>query len=72
VNIPVANITFDQKGKSYEAIIDVRAANGAPVVSNGQMIFKKADGVGRELALRLFAKGGDKEFEEIKNPGQAN
>lgn len=72
VNIPVVTITFDQKGKAYEAIIDVTDGKGKPVVTGQQLIFKKAEGTGKELALRIFGKGGEKEFEEIKDPGQSN
>jgi hypothetical protein len=28
------------------------------LVSNAQVLFKNYEGVGKELALRLFAKGG--------------
>jgi len=55
---PSAIIVFNKKGASYEAIITVRSANGFPVINNQRLIFKKADGAGKEIALRLFGKGG--------------
>lgn len=55
---PTARIVFNKKGTSYEALITVIGSNGLPVVNNQRMIFKKADGAGKEIALRLFGKGG--------------
>ncbi|QEC69627.1 hypothetical protein FRZ67_20830 [Panacibacter ginsenosidivorans] len=53
-----ATIIFNKRGSSYEAVITVRSANGVPVVNNERLIFKKADGAGKEIALRMFGKGG--------------
>lgn len=55
---PSAIIVFNKKGNSYQAVITVRGTNGLPVVNNQQFIFKNADGAGKEIALRLFGKGG--------------
>ena len=55
---PVATIVFNKKSASYEAIINVRSATGKPVIVNQRLIFKKADGAGKEIALRMFGKGG--------------
>jgi hypothetical protein len=58
INIPAATISFDKKGKSYQAIINVTNSKGNLIISNQQLIFKNAANVGKELALRLFSKGG--------------
>ena len=57
-NVPVAEIDFKRKSDRYEATINVSGASGKLIVSSQNMIFRKADGVGAELALRLFGKGG--------------
>jgi tetratricopeptide (TPR) repeat protein len=64
IDVPEAIISFDKKGKSYQATIDVKSGKGKSIVSNQQLIFKKPANVGKELALRLFAKGGGIEFQE--------
>lgn len=63
-NVPQATIAFYKKGKAYEALINVQSANGKTSVSNERLIFKSEKGVGHELALRLFAKGGAVTFDE--------
>lgn len=63
-NIPEAIIRFDKKGRSYQAIINVKSGKGKLIVSDQELIFKKPTNVGKELALRLFAKGGGIEFQE--------
>ena len=55
---PAASIVFNKKGNAYEAIINVRSATGRPVIINQRLIFKKAPGAGKEIALRMFGKGG--------------
>ena len=62
-NTPLASISFIKKGDKYQAIINVKDVNGKPLVSNEKLIFKEADGVGAELALRLFGKGGGLVYE---------
>ncbi|MCW3083965.1 MAG: hypothetical protein JWP12_1331 [Bacteroidetes bacterium] len=64
-NIPEVTLVFDKKGKLYEAVINVKGGSGTPVVTDQQMIFKDAKGTGKELALRIFGKGGEKEYEEV-------
>ncbi len=54
---PTAYITFDKRGDKYEALISV-TVSGRPVISDQRLIFKQSDGVGKEIALRLFGKGG--------------
>lgn len=55
---PSATIIFNKKGASYEAVITVRSANGKTVVNNQRLIFKKPQGAGKEIALRMCGKGG--------------
>jgi len=57
-NGPAATIIFNKKSNSYEAIINVRSSTGKPIVNNARLIFKTAEGAGKEIALRLFGKGG--------------
>jgi len=57
-NVPQANIQFSKKGNSYQALINVIGVDGKAIVANEQIIFKTKENVGRELALRLFGKGG--------------
>jgi hypothetical protein len=61
--IPHASIRFTKKGNRYEAMVQVKAASGDLIVENERLIFKNATGVGAELALRLFGKGGAIEFD---------
>lgn len=56
--IPRARIEFEKKGNSYRAVINLVDGTNKVLVSNAQVLFKDAKGVGQELALRLFAKGG--------------
>ena len=56
--IPRAFINFSSLKNKYEADYWVTDANGKPIVLPQKMYFKKADGVGKELALRLFGVGG--------------
>lgn len=55
---PQAVVTFGKKGERYEALITVTMPSGAVVVNNQRMLFKRAEGAGGEIALRLFGKGG--------------
>ena len=57
-SIAHANIVFSKKGSAYEAVINVYSNYGKIIANNERLIFKKADGVGGEIALRLFGKGG--------------
>jgi hypothetical protein len=67
INTPEAFIQFDKKGEFYQAIINVTSGSGKSVVTNGQIVFKTADGIGKELALRLFGKGGAIKYETAKD-----
>ena len=62
-NTPVANISFEKRGDSYEATVNVRSGSNQATVTNEKMIFKDTEGAGKELALRLFAKSGAMVFE---------
>ena len=62
-NIPKASINFTQLKSKYEVDYSVTDANGKIIVPQQKMYFKKEDGVGKELALRLFGVGGPVEFE---------
>ena len=57
-NTPKANIFFIKKGSKYEVTINVKSGSNMPVVNNEKMIFQQTEGVGKELALRLFGKSG--------------
>lgn len=62
-DVPQAEIQFYKKGKTYQVIINVFDAEGNPIVSNGEFLFTQSSGVGKELATRLFGKGGCVKFE---------
>ncbi|HEX8462542.1 MAG TPA: hypothetical protein VF623_13975 [Segetibacter sp.] len=62
-NTPIANISFEKRGDKYEATLNVKSGANLPTVSNEKMVFKDTEGAGKELALRLFAKGGAMVFE---------
>ena len=60
---PIASIQFEKRGNKYQALLSVRSANYKTIVANQPLIFHNTDGVGSEIALRLFGKGGDAVFE---------
>ncbi|HWB24531.1 MAG TPA: hypothetical protein VG738_03580 [Chitinophagaceae bacterium] len=60
---PTASVSFNKRGDKYEAIITVTSPSGQVIVNNGRILFKSADGVGGEIALRLFGKGGALEYD---------
>ena len=66
INTPEALIQFDKKGEFYRATINVNGGSGKSIVTNGQIIFKTNEGIGKELALRLFGKGGTVKYEALK------
>jgi len=66
-NIPSAFIQFNKRGDKYEATINVRGGSGKIIVVNSKLIFKNSSSVGKELALRLFNKGGAIMFETPAN-----
>lgn len=62
-NLPVVNISFNKKNNRYEALIDVTSAKGKVIVNKQRLLFKDNDeGVGKEIALRIFGKGGSMEY----------
>ena len=63
-NIPKAFINFTALKNKYEVDYSVTDANGKIIVPPQKMYFKKEDGVGKEIALRLCGVGGPMEFEE--------
>ncbi len=56
-NTPVATLSFTERSGKYQISINTLSGSGKPVV-NEQLVFTKPEGVGIELALRLFGKGG--------------
>jgi hypothetical protein len=61
--IPRASVNFAALKNKYEVSYNVTDAGGKIIVPTQKMYFKKANGVGKELALRLFGIGGPVEFE---------
>ncbi len=58
-NAPIANLEFFKKGDTYQVMINViNPADGTPLVVNSELLFKESNGIGKELAMRLFGKGG--------------
>lgn len=66
-SFPQAQINFDKKGDTYMVVINVWDENNKTIVENGTLLFKQNEGVGKELALRLFGKGGSIKFERPIN-----
>lgn len=58
-----ASVVINKRPTAYEAFITVRSADGKMIVKNERLIFKKPEGAGKEIALRLFGKGGALVFE---------
>lgn len=58
VNAPKALIEFSKKGDMYQANYLVLKENNEEQYAAQKIIFKKADHIGQELAMRLFSKGG--------------
>ena len=67
-SIANANVTFVKKGDTYEALISVSSIEGKIIANKEPLIFKKTDGVGGEIGLRLFGKGGAVVFEAPPKP----
>jgi hypothetical protein len=68
-SIANADIAFIKKGQTYEALINVRTMDGKIVANKGAIIFKKPEGVGGEIGLRIFGKGnGTVMFEPPPKP----
>ena len=66
-NVPSALLNFNKKGDTYQVIINVSDANNNQIVNNSEFLFKEKDGVGLELSMRLFGKGGAIKFEKAIN-----
>lgn len=66
-----ANITFSTKAQWYQIDIQTTTASGTSVVQQ-TFYFKKPEGVGSELLLRLFGKGGAKAWEAEPKPQTNN
>lgn len=64
-NTGIADVSFSKKGDRYEALINTKAGNNSPITSNEKMVFKDTEGAGKEIALRLFNKGGARVYEKI-------
>jgi hypothetical protein len=58
-----ASIRFGTYKNKYEADYSLTDADGKIIVPLQKIYFKNADGVGKELALRLFGVGGPVELE---------
>ena len=58
-----ASIHFGAYKNKFEADYSLTDANGKIIVPLQKLYFKNADGVGKELALRLFGVGGPVEME---------
>jgi hypothetical protein len=61
---PKAFLNFISLKNKYAVEYSVTDVNGKIIVPQQKMYFKNEDGVGKELALRLFGVGGPVEFEE--------
>lgn len=64
--VPKAMISVEKRGTYYRMVINVTNHEGNLVVENNELLFKTSEGVGHELALRLFNKGGAVKFESVK------
>ncbi len=60
---PSVNIQFETKGNRIQATINTQSAKGKKMVGNQKIVFNKADGVGKEIALRIYNKGGSVVFD---------
>ena len=66
--VATAIINFVKKGSAYEATVSVTSASGKIVTGNQRLIFKQSQGVGGEIGLRLFGKGGALVFDPAPTP----
>ena len=53
-----AYLNFKKIGDKYQVAISTKGGSGKVIVNGEKMIFKKSEGVGKEIALRVFGKGG--------------
>jgi hypothetical protein len=56
-------LNFGSFKNKYSVDYSVADASGKTIVPLQKMYFKKEDGVGKELGLRLFGVGGSVEYE---------
>ena len=63
-NTPVAKVSFGKRGDKYEVVMNVTSGSNMLKVRNEKFIFKQTEGVGKEIALRLFGKSGAMVWEE--------
>ena len=64
-NIAEASVGFVKRGDKYEATLNVKSGTNKMIVSEQKMIFKDTEGAGKEVALRLFGKGGSLVFDPV-------
>jgi hypothetical protein len=62
-NTREARLHFQKTGDTYKVTINVWDKSRKQIVENNELLFKKKDGVGKELVMRLFGKGGGMKFE---------
>ncbi len=62
-DIPSAYLKFSRLKSKYEVEYGVVDGSGKTIVPLRKMYFKKEDGVGKELGLRLFGVGGPVELD---------
>ena len=62
-NTLVATLDFKKMGEKYQATLTVKSGTNKTVVNGEKLIFKKGEGVGKEIALRMFGKSGGLVFE---------
>ena len=62
-NTAIVYLSFNKKGDRYEATVNTKGGSSKPIVVDEKMIVKSPEGVGKELALRMFGKGGAMVFE---------
>jgi hypothetical protein len=55
---PTANISFEKKSNRYQVSVSTSNAKGEKRLSNSSIVFSKAAGTGKAIALRLFNVGG--------------
>lgn len=64
-NIAEASVGFVKRGDKYEATLNVKSGTNKMIVSEQKMIFKDTEGAGKEVALRMFGKGGSLVFDPV-------
>lgn len=62
--VPVVSIYFERRGDKYQATINVKSSNNLQVVNNSKLVFSTPENVGKEIALRIFGKGGNVVFDD--------